>query len=203
MTRSSLLRRGVLAGAALLVTGALVAGGAGALASAAGSPDRGKHAGSVIARLSRAAGAATTTHAAAPSSTKGGRGGSSSGHGSPGKAHAPPSSSGGVTQLPVTVATSPPARTNTAPTSTPAAGEQSAHISTAPLSVQILPSPPPRSSVLGPVPVIAPGLGGVVPQLGASLPWNWFALVTLLDLGLVLGLVRRRRQARSATHHGE
>jgi hypothetical protein len=58
----------------------------------------------------------------------------------------------------------------------------------------VLPAPS-RSAVLGPVPLPVPVIDSVAAGVGGSLPWKWFALLAMIDLGLIVGIVLRRRNA--------
>ena len=63
-----------------------------------------------------------------------------------------------------------------------------------PAPVLILPAPS-QSAVLGPVPLPVPVIGSVAAGVGGALPWKWFLLLAILDLGLIVGIVIRRRAA--------
>jgi hypothetical protein len=58
--------------------------------------------------------------------------------------------------------------------------------------------PSSTSTVLGPVPLVVPLVGGVVGQVSAALPWKWFGLLAIIDMGLIGLIVVRRRRAREA-----
>jgi hypothetical protein len=57
---------------------------------------------------------------------------------------------------------------------------------------------PSQPTVLGPVPLVVPALGGVVAPAGGALPWAWFAGLAAVDLGLMAGILVRRRRRRGA-----
>jgi hypothetical protein len=61
------------------------------------------------------------------------------------------------------------------------------------LPVLVLPAPP-QSTVLSPVPLVVPVIDGVNAQVTGALPWKWFAVLAIIDLGLIVGLVIRRRR---------
>jgi hypothetical protein len=65
---------------------------------------------------------------------------------------------------------------------------------TQPAPVLVLPAPS-QSTVLGPVPLPVPVIDSVAAGVGGSLPWKWFLLLAILDLGLIVGIVIRRRSA--------
>jgi hypothetical protein len=44
---------------------------------------------------------------------------------------------------------------------------------------------------------MTPLIDGGAGQVGAALPWNWFALLAVLDLCLIALIVVRRRRGRS------
>ncbi len=81
----------------------------------------------------------------------------------------------------------------TAGTPSPLGGVKAATTQPAPLLV--LPPPPSQSTVLGPVPLPVPVIDSVAAGVGGGLPWRWFALLAILDLGLIVGIVMRRRLA--------
>jgi hypothetical protein len=65
---------------------------------------------------------------------------------------------------------------------------------TQPAPVLVLPAPS-QSTVLGPVPLPVPVIDSVTAGVGGALPWKWFLLLAILDLGLIVGIVIRRRSA--------
>lgn len=72
-----------------------------------------------------------------------------------------------------------------------AAGAPAAHVPALRLPVSSQPT------VLGPVPVVVPAIGGVASPAGGALPWTWFLALAVLDLALMVGiLIRRRRRGR-------
>ncbi len=66
-----------------------------------------------------------------------------------------------------------------------------------PAPVLVLPAPA-QSTVLGPVPLPVPVIDSVAAGVGGALPWRWFLLLAILDLGLIVGIVIRRRSAQRA-----
>jgi hypothetical protein len=65
---------------------------------------------------------------------------------------------------------------------------------TQPAPILILPAPS-QSAVLGPVPLPVPVIDSVAAGVGGALPWKWFLLLAILDIGLIVGIVIRRRLA--------
>jgi hypothetical protein len=59
--------------------------------------------------------------------------------------------------------------------------------------VLLLPAPS-QPTVLSPVPLVVPVIDGVNAQVAGALPWKWFLVLAILDLGLIVGLVIRRRR---------
>lgn len=58
---------------------------------------------------------------------------------------------------------------------------------------------PSQPTVLGPVPLVVPAIGGVVvAPAGGALPWAWFAGLAAVDLGLMAGILVRRLRKRGA-----
>jgi hypothetical protein len=57
---------------------------------------------------------------------------------------------------------------------------------------------PSQPTVLGPVPLVVPAIGGVAGPAGGALPWAWFAALAAVDLGLTAGILVRRRRRRGA-----
>ena len=55
------------------------------------------------------------------------------------------------------------------------------------------------NTILGPVPVVIPGIAAAIGRAGAALPWNWVFALALVD-GFLMALivVRRRRAAHPA-----
>jgi hypothetical protein len=70
------------------------------------------------------------------------------------------------------------------------------------LPALVAPAPSPTPTVLGPVPLMVPVIGNTASQVGAALPWTWFGLLALVDLGLIVGIVLRRRHCRADPLHG-
>jgi len=60
--------------------------------------------------------------------------------------------------------------------------------------VLVLPAPS-QPTVLSPVPLVVPVIDGVNAQIAGALPWKWFVVLAIIDLGLIVGLVIRRRRA--------
>jgi len=121
-----------------------------------------------------------TTISAAPATTPtGGSGGGPSGGSPPAAPYAPPA-----------VATRPS-------TAAHVSGPSKAHSSSAAQAAPVLISPAPsQPTVLGPVPLVVPVSDGAATRAGVPLAWNWFALLAILNLGLIVGVVIRRRRAR-------
>lgn len=82
-----------------------------------------------------------------------------------------------------------PTSGTTAPTS-PAGAVSGVSTRAAP----VMPSPS-QSTVLSPVPLPVPVIDSVAAGVEGALPWGWFLLLAILDLGLILGIVIRRRVA--------
>jgi hypothetical protein len=57
---------------------------------------------------------------------------------------------------------------------------------------------PSQPTVLGPVPLVVPAIGGVAAPAGGALPWAWFAGLAAVDLGLMAGILVRRLRKRGA-----
>jgi hypothetical protein len=63
------------------------------------------------------------------------------------------------------------------------------------LPVLVLPAPS-QPTVLSPVPLVVPVIDGVSAQVAGALPWKWFVVLAIVDLGLIVGMVIRRRHGR-------
>jgi len=115
------------------------------------------------------------------------------------------SGEGAAAAAPVTVAGGGPAPNTSTSTSTGAgaSGSSAARSSTAQrraggpggAPVPVLPAPS-QLTVLGPVPLVVPAIGGVASPAGGALPWTWFVVLAVLDLGLLVGILIRRRRGR-------
>ena len=80
--------------------------------------------------------------------------------------------------------------------SAPAAAQPGAVSGATTLNPPPAPVPAPsQSTVLGPVPLPVPVIDSVAAGVGGALPWKWFVLLAIVDLGLVVGIVLRRRTA--------
>jgi hypothetical protein len=97
-------------------------------------------------------------------------------HGSGGSGNHPPAQLGGIPGTPVAGAP-------------PASGEPA----TPGLPVLLLPAPS-QPTVLSPVPLVVPVIDGVNAQVAGALPWKWFVVLAIIDLGLIVGMVIRRRR---------
>ena len=78
----------------------------------------------------------------------------------------------------------------------PAAGGSATATAGAPSSPGNVPADRPSAPSLpriGPVPAL-PAIGGVTAAVGGSLPWNWFLVLAIIDIGLIVALVVRRRR---------
>jgi hypothetical protein len=64
----------------------------------------------------------------------------------------------------------------------------------APVLVLPLVPMPSQPTVLGPVPLVVPAIGGVAGPAGGALPWVWFVALGAVDLGLAAGILLRRRR---------
>jgi hypothetical protein len=138
---------------------------------------------------------ASTNTAAAPPSTGGGSGGASgggSGSGSSGGSGMGAGSGGKSAHLPGVVVHRSATRVATLPSTAQASAVKTPV--TAPIPALVLPAPSPTPTVLGPVPLMVPVIDATASQVGAALPWTWFALFALVDLGLIVGVVLRRRR---------
>lgn len=131
------------------------------------------------------------TNVPAPPSTTGGAG---SGAGSAASA-----GGGGTLPLPLIVGPRSVRHTTTAPSSAHSATARGT--ATAPRPAPVLQSPPSTSTVLGPVPLLVPIIDGVASEVGA-LPLQWLVLLTVIDVGLVVAIVRRRRHGRGGANGG-
>jgi hypothetical protein len=78
--------------------------------------------------------------------------------------------------------------------STPQPGAVSGATDPLPAPIVIVPAPS-QSSVLPPVTPPLPSVGTVTAGVGGAPPWTWFAVLAILDLGLVGAIVVRRRLA--------
>jgi hypothetical protein len=156
----------------------------------------------------------STNTAAAPPTTGGGSGGGSGngpggGSGSGSGGGSGKSAGGGSGQgagkggkslhRPVVVTHRSATRVSTVPTTAQARALTPAV--SAPVPVLVVPAPTPTPTVLGPVPLMVPVIDNTASQVGAALPWTWFALLALLDLGLIVGVVLRRRHRRADPLH--
>jgi hypothetical protein len=61
------------------------------------------------------------------------------------------------------------------------------------IPVPVLPAPS-QPTVLSPVPLVVPVIDGVNAQVAGALPWKWLLVLAIVDLGLIVGLVIRRRR---------
>jgi hypothetical protein len=61
--------------------------------------------------------------------------------------------------------------------------------------VPVLPAPS-QPTVLGPVPLVIPAIGGIASPAGGALPWTWFLALAVVDVGLTVGILIRRRRRR-------
>jgi hypothetical protein len=99
-------------------------------------------------------------------------------HGSGGSQDQPPAQLGGIRGTPL---------------GPPAAGASPGRPATPGLPVLVLPAPS-QPTVLSPVPLVVPVIDGVNAQVAGALPWKWFVVLAIIDLGLIVGLVLRRRR---------
>jgi hypothetical protein len=102
-------------------------------------------------------------------------------HGSGGSGNQPPAQLGSI---PGTLV-GPPAA-GAPPASAPAPA-------TPALPVLVLPAPS-QPTVLSPVPLVVPVIDGVDAQVAGAIPWKWYVFLAIIDLGLIVGLVIRRRR---------
>jgi hypothetical protein len=104
---------------------------------------------------------------------------------------------------PVTVAGPAPNTSTSTSTGAGASGSSAVRSSTAErrpggpggAPVAVLPAPS-QPTVLGPVPLVVPAIGGVASPAGGALPWTWFVALAVLDVGLLVGSLIRRRRGR-------
>jgi hypothetical protein len=131
------------------------------------------------------------TNVAAPPSTTGDAGG--------GAGSAAGAAGGGTLPPPLTAGPRSVRHTTTAPSSAHSATAKGP--ATAPRPALLLPSPPSTSTFLGPVPLLVPIIDGVASEVGA-LPLQWLVLLTIIDLGLIVAIVLRRRRGRCGADGG-
>lgn len=134
--------------------------------------------------------AATENTAAASLTTGRGTGGGSPG--GPGSGSAPGSGSGRAGSTPVRLPVIVAPASVAAPARPPAVKASTM----APIPVLVLPEPS-SPTVLGPVPLMIPVIASGGSPVGAALPWNWFLLLAIIDLALIVGIVLRRRRSRA------
>lgn len=55
------------------------------------------------------------------------------------------------------------------------------------------PRGPSQPTVAAPAPIVAPAIDSVTAGVGRALPWSWFLVLAMLDIGLIVALVVKRR----------